>query len=289
MVPENIMTKDPDSESGFSINQDVLNQLLKRVSSSSIMKRTYMPDDEAQYRGCENENEEPQGNHEEYGEENSRYHQAQNSNYHQQSTQQTLRNKYSTISPQQNVQLEEKRTQEHRPIYDYVKETSSTPYLPQAPRSVYQRQDEPSKSYKTAGVEQRTISDQYPFTEFSQMSFDQFKQIKAPRTNQYSVQDSARSMQQRYEQQQSTTRPSSQISNMQASAFSGHQPTPNVHTVQQEPGRGEEPTADYCQYSQHSFRTAEPSHQPLQTPSQPSPGLRLGNVSVRRASYPLNN
>lgn len=315
MVPENIMTKDPDSESGFSINHDVLNQLLKKMSSS-IIKKTDMPEDQVECRECENEDEEPQDNHEEYAEDNSRYHQAENSNYHQQSTKQTSRSKYSIISPQQNVRLEEKRAQEHTPICEYVdsgKETLSTPYQ-QAPQTVHRRQDEPPKPYQTSGVEYQTISGQYPFTEFSPKSFDQFKQTKVPSTNQYFIQDSSRGMQrryeqqqpttrsssqsnmqtfgsrgmqQRYEQQQSTTRPSSQ-SNMQTFEFSGRQPTPNIQYVQPETCQREEPTADCCQYGQNSFRTPEPS-QPPQEPSQPSPRLQLGNVSVRRASYPNNS
>lgn len=286
MVPENIMTKDPNSKSGFSINQDVLNQLLTKMSS--IIKRTDMHDDQVQCRECENEDDEPQDNHEEYVEENSRYHQAENSNYHQQGPKQTSRNKYSTNSPQQHVRLEEKRTEEHTPVCEYVdsgKETLSTPYPLQAPQAVYQRQDESSKPYQTAGVEYQTIPGQYPFTEFSPKLFDKFKQIKASSTNQYFIQDSSPGMQQRPEQQQSTTRPVSQ-SNMQAFAFSGRQQTPNVQSVQQEPGQREQRTADCYQHSQHSEQSQQP---PQQAPSHPSPRLQLGNVSVRRASYPLNN
>lgn len=294
MVPENIMTKDPASENGFSINQDVLNQLLTKMYSLSIIKRTDMPEDQAQCRECENEDEEPQDNHDEYVEENSRYHQAEHSNYHQQSTKQASRNKYSTISPpQQNVRLEEKRTQEQTPVCEYEdsdKETLSTPYTPQARHTVHQqRQDEHSKPYQTSGVEYQTISGQYPFTEFSPKSFDQFKQTKVPSTNQYFIQGSPRGMQQRYEQQQSTTRPRpSSQSNMQAFAFSGRQPIPNVQSVEQESGQREQPTADCYQYGQHSLRTPEPS-QPPQAPSQHSPRLQLGNVSVRRVSYLCNN
>lgn len=290
MVPENIMTKDPDSENGFSINQDVLNQLLTKMYSLSIIKRTDMPEDQAQCRECENEDEEPEDNHDENVEENSRYHQSEQSNYHQQSTKQTSRNKYSSISPQQNERFEEKITQEQTPVCEYEdsdKETLSTPYTPQARHTVHQqRQDEPSKPYQTSGVEYQTISGQYPFTEFSPKSFDQSKQTKVPSTNQYFIQGSSQGMQQRYEQQQYTIRPRpSSQSNTQAFAFSGRQPIPNVQSVEQEPGQREQPTADCYQYGQHSYRTPEPS-QPHQAPS---PRLQLGNVSVRRASYPRNN
>lgn len=282
MVPDNLMVRDTDSEAGYSINHDVLQQLLTKLYSSSIVKRREMVNDQAECRECcENEEEEHHVDYEENAEENI-HHQADNSNNHQQHREQMTRYTYRPAFPQESDRLEDQTTQARPDIREYEdrgRETYSTLYSPKVPQAVFQQQIEQVRSNPSpsTGVEYQTVSGQFPFTEFSPRSFDQSEQRKVLSSNQNVNQYSPRGMQQRYGHQQ--TRPSIQ-SNKQTFAFSDRLLTRNFQHVQQDIAEREQPAvADYRQYGNHPADTPE---QCQRQSLHPPPRLQIGNVSVHR-------